>query len=200
MTSCESYLASQITDNSTVCSMIKLWLIAKKTSSDSLVRCERNQLVIGGFPSRRASNLDRVSISSRYNEDIGQQWASYQIREIVGCTCTGNAGNVFPATARAVMHVGIVNPRWRGKRSRHSRRMRNPHFHVSGKRSMDETMLPGYPTADGPFSCVSYSIQYSHRCVVLDFVVVTLSDFSVSYHMSNMRTLALEAGISDRDM
>ena len=27
---------------------------------------------------------------------------------------------------RAVMHVGIVNPRWRGKRSRHSRRMRNP--------------------------------------------------------------------------
>ena len=28
--------------------------------------------------------------------------------------------------ARAVMHFGIANPRWRGKRSRHSRRMRNP--------------------------------------------------------------------------
>ena len=36
--------------------------------------------------------------------------------------------------ARAVMHVGIANPRWRGKRSRHSRRMRNPQFCVSGKR------------------------------------------------------------------
>ena len=38
--------------------------------------------------------------------------------------------------ARAVMHVGIVNPRWRGKRSRHPRCMRNPQFDVSGKRSM----------------------------------------------------------------
>ena len=36
--------------------------------------------------------------------------------------------------ARAVMHVGITNPRWRRKRSRHSRRMRNPQFYVSGKR------------------------------------------------------------------
>ena len=26
------------------------------------------------------------------------QWASYQIRKIAGCTCAGNAGNVFPAT------------------------------------------------------------------------------------------------------
>ena len=33
--------------------------------------------------------------------------------------------------ARAVMHVGIANPRLRGKRSR---RMHNPHFCVSGKR------------------------------------------------------------------
>ena len=36
--------------------------------------------------------------------------------------------------ARDVMHVGIANPRWRGKRSRHSRCMRNPQFYVSGKR------------------------------------------------------------------
>ena len=38
--------------------------------------------------------------------------------------------------ALAVMHVGIANSRWRGKRSRHSRRMRNPQLCVSGKRSM----------------------------------------------------------------
>ena len=31
-------------------------------------------------------------------------------------------------------NVGIANTRWRGKRSRHSRRMRNPQFCASGKR------------------------------------------------------------------
>ena len=62
-------------------------------------------------------------------------WASYQIRKIVGCACAGNAGNVFPRR-RAVMHVGIAHLRWRGKRSRHSRRMRDPQFYVSGKRPM----------------------------------------------------------------
>ena len=36
--------------------------------------------------------------------------------------------------ARAVMHVGIPKPRWRGKRCRHSWRMRNPQFEISGKK------------------------------------------------------------------
>ena len=41
-------------------------------------------------------------------------------------------------TARAyarsvIMYVGIANPRWRRKRSRHSRRMRKPQFYVSVK-------------------------------------------------------------------
>ena len=34
------------------------------------------------------------------------------------------------------MHVGIANLQWQGKRSRHSRRMHNPQFYVSGKRPM----------------------------------------------------------------
>ena len=34
------------------------------------------------------------------------------------------------------MHVVIANPRWRGKRSRHSRRMHNLQVYVSGKRPM----------------------------------------------------------------
>ena len=38
--------------------------------------------------------------------------------------------------ARAVMHAGVANPWWRGKHSRHTRRMRNPQFHVFGKRPM----------------------------------------------------------------
>ena len=38
--------------------------------------------------------------------------------------------------ARVVMHVGIANRRWRGKRSRHSRHMRNSQIYVFGKRPM----------------------------------------------------------------
>ena len=34
------------------------------------------------------------------------------------------------------MHVGIANPKWRGKRSWHSQRMRSPQIYVSGKRPM----------------------------------------------------------------
>ena len=55
---------------------------------------------------------------------------------------------------RAMMHVGIANPRWRGKRSRHSRRMRNPQFFVSGKRSTVAHYLRG------PIKC--YCVQ---KCI-----------------------------------
>ena len=68
-------------------------------------------------------------------------WASYQIRKIAGCACAGNAGNVFPRrrfqrkplVSVPGMHHGtcvthIAYLRWRGKRSRHSRRMRTPNF------------------------------------------------------------------------
>ena len=44
--------------------------------------------------------------------------------------------------ARAVMHGGVAKPRWRGKRSSHSRRMRSPQLHVSGKRSMGQAGRP----------------------------------------------------------
>ena len=79
-----------------------------------------------------------VALNARFCN--GWQWTSHQILKIVGCACAGNVGNVFPTTEfkgnRAVMHVGIANPRWRGKRSRYSRRMRNPQFFVSDKRPM----------------------------------------------------------------
>ena len=81
-------------------------------------------------------------------------WTSCQIRKNVGCTCAGNAGNVFPAPrvsdpdmhhGTCVTHVswfmsGSLSSgflwTWWGKRSRHSRRMRNPQFYASGKRPM----------------------------------------------------------------
>ena len=83
-------------------------------------------------------------------------WASCQIRKILGCACAGNVGNVFPPPLNSdldmhhgtcVTHVpwcmpgsltgGFLWSQWRGKRSRHSRRMRSPHFYVSGKRPIN---------------------------------------------------------------
>ena len=85
-------------------------------------------------------------------------WASCQIRKTAGCACTGNASNVFPSLwvcdpdmhqGTCVTHVpwcmpgsltsGFLWSRWRGQRSWHSRRMRNPQFYVSGKRFMGVT-------------------------------------------------------------
>ena len=101
---------------------------------------------------------------------------SYQICKIAGCACAGNAGNVFPhhrfqrkplvsdpgmRHARAVMHVGIAYPRWRGKRSRHSRRMRIPQFYVSGKSPMESTQ---YLQATCHFS-VRYILYCQDQCI-----------------------------------
>ena len=41
---------------------------------------------------------------------------------------------------------GFLWSRWRGKRSRHSRRMRNPQFYVSGKRPMRRIVFLLYKT------------------------------------------------------
>ena len=84
---------------------------------------------------------------------MSTQWASYQLRKIAGCACAGNAGNVYPPPrisdpdmhhGTCVTHVPWCMPGsltrgfywswWWGKRSRHSRRMHNPQFYISGKR------------------------------------------------------------------
>ena len=41
------------------------------------------------------------------------------------------------------MHVGIANPWCRGKRSRHSRCMRNPQFYISGNKPMTAQLWCG---------------------------------------------------------
>ena len=48
--------------------------------------------------------------------------------------------------ARAVMHVGIANPWWRGKRSQHSRLMRTSQFCLSGMKSMAKVLQDGART------------------------------------------------------
>ena len=72
-------------------------------------------------------------------------WTSFQIRKTAGTfspqptskDTTNQRSRHAPQhvrEARAVMHIGIANPRWRGKRSRYSRLVRKPQFHLSGKR------------------------------------------------------------------
>ena len=87
-------------------------------------------------------------------------WASYQIRKIAGCTCAGNAGNVSPSPrvsdpdmhhGTCVTHVPWCMPgsltssfvwsRLQGKRSRHSRPMRNPQCYLSAERPMTPSLI-----------------------------------------------------------
>ena len=50
--------------------------------------------------------------------------------------------NCWPVRHARTEHVGISNPRWWGKRSRHSRRMRIPQFSIAGKKPMDSMSSP----------------------------------------------------------
>ena len=82
-----------------------------------------------------------------------------RIRKTEGCACAGNAGNVSlpPRVSDPDMHhgtclthvpwgmpglltSGFLWNQWRGKHYRHSRRMLNPQFYVSGKRPMIMTL------------------------------------------------------------
>ena len=71
--------------------------------------------------------LDTYRYMSTIRHGYASTWTSCQTRKIARCPCARYAG----------MHVGYANPRWRGKRSWNSRRLRNPQFYVSGKRPMD---------------------------------------------------------------
>ena len=104
-----------------------------------------------------------LSRSSRSKRCVSNQcpvlWPSLQIHKIAGCACAGNSGNVFPTTDfKGNRHLAIpacitarasrtcrdachiANQRCRGERSRHSRRMCNPQFYVSGKRPIGEDL------------------------------------------------------------
>ena len=86
-------------------------------------------------------------------------WASCQICKIACCACAGMPGTFSPPPrvsesgmhhSTCVTHVpwcvpgsltnGFLWCRWRGKRSRYFRRMRNPQFYVAGKRPMTEAI------------------------------------------------------------
>ena len=46
-----------------------------------------------------------------------------------------------PWSMTGSLTIGFLSSRWRGKRSRHSRRTRNAQFYVSGKRSMGTNFI-----------------------------------------------------------
>ena len=56
--------------------------------------------------------------------------------------------------ACAVMHVGIANPRWWGKLSRHSRRMRNPQFYLIWQGAHARRVSMGFPPHFSPHDSV----------------------------------------------
>ena len=66
------------------------------------------------------------------------------------------------------MHVGIANPRWRGKSSRHSRLMDEAQFYVSGNRPMENTSTkctsPDRSRAPWRNEYIVQLLQLDHRC------------------------------------
>ena len=69
----------------------------------------------------------------------GKQLDIYQTC-ITTCTWLLSHKNGFLSDsghAHAMMHVGITNPRWWGRYSRHFQLMRNPQFYVSDKRTIE---------------------------------------------------------------
>ena len=92
----------------------------------------------------------------RYNFHIAPRYIFWtHIRYFMGLLRVAHApgmpGTFFMHHGACVTHVSLCMPgsltsgflwsRWRGKRSRHSRRMRNPQFYVSGKRFMGELIV-----------------------------------------------------------
>ena len=90
---------------------------------------------------QRFLSSNRIGVCHLQNVDQFAQpplWASYQIRTIEGCSCVGNAGNVFSVTDFKGNRYLAIPACITTRASRHSRCMRNPQFyvHVSGKRPM----------------------------------------------------------------
>ena len=85
--------------------------------------------------------------------------------------------------ARAVMAVGIAIPCWRGKRSRHSRRMRNPQFYVSGKRSMDDYTDDYRCNIDSGLTCSTG--QHFNEKHLLNIIQITACQMMLSWSMKN---------------
>ena len=148
--------------------------ISRYVSHGSLKWLQERSLIVPIRHSRFAvedtfkmSSSRHYVIWSQSNGDYCKSpWAFLKIRKIAGCTCGGIPGTFSPPLrvcdpdmhhGTCVTHVPSCMPgslprgfpwsRWRGKRYRHSQRMRKPQFYVTGKRPMlgawsDSTLCP----------------------------------------------------------
>ena len=122
-------------------------------------------------------------------------WPSYRIRIIADCACAGNVGTFSPPPqvsdldmhhGTCVTHVpwcmpgsltsGLHWSEWRGKCSRHSRRMRNPQFYASGQRPMAVWHHNGQlsywcPPAHVPTTSYNLAMMEIAQAGILDMLV-----------------------------
>ena len=108
--------------------------------------------------------------------------ASCQIRKIAGCACAGNAGNVSPPPrfsdpdmrhGTCVSYVswympesltsGFLGIRWRGKLSRHSRRMRIPQFYVPMTSNVESFIIPKHHDHGMGYILAEHNIKITHK-------------------------------------
>ena len=125
-----------------------LYLIAIEISEPGMqIRCH-----VHGFPSK-------LPISVQYDTDYsgGSVLTKHCLWVLAMSTCFLYMPGSLPS--------GFIWSRWRGKRSRHSRHMRNAQFYVSGKRS----------------------IKFAQPYVVVCFVVISSTQRLT--HCCHMRTL-----------
>ena len=85
-----------------------------------------------------------------------------------------------------MMHVGIANQRWRGKRSQHSRCMRNTQLCVSGKRTIATSTKPRQNTAQHKIAM--YSVWLSVWLIPIFIRYFSLTLYTSLYsHIINIR-------------
>ena len=121
-------------------------------------------------------------------------WASYQIRKLRVVHALGMPGTVsdlgmhhgtyvayLPWCIPGSLNNGFLWSRSRGKRSRHSQRMRNPQFSVSGKRPMASLTSEDYKRtliwqriSSDTFWMLSYA-DWTPTCLE-DFSMLSMND------------------------
>ena len=152
------------------------WLVVIGNDHDALLAGMVSHGPLARYVKLRIAHASRMprtffpSPTSKENASKRSRHASWHVRD-----------------ARAVMHVGIVNPLWWGKRPRHSRRMHNPQFYVSVKRSMGHTTARVSRTV---LSLLTYRAINNHGCLK---ILSKITFVSRPFCSSNM---SVENGIS----
>ena len=81
----------------------------------------RNQIIDLSRGLNKSGTDDcKIGVAASRVNTLAREWASYQICQIAGCACAGNAGNVFPNThglrslhaSWHVRHTRAVMPAW----------------------------------------------------------------------------------------